>query len=291
MATPATLPLNALRAFEASARHLNLTRAAEELCVTQGAVSHQVRALEERLGVALFRRLPRGLALTDEGVALLPGLSQSFARIGELMDQINGGLARQPLTLGVVNTFAVAWLLPRLGGFVADHPQIDLRLRTHNNKVDVLAEGLDAAIQFGDGDWPGVEMLRLAAAALSPLAAPRLARELRRPADLARFPLLRSYRADEWSRWFEAAECESSPARGPVFDSSIAMIAAAERGFGVALAPPAMFEHEIRARRLVQPFAISVSAGAYFLTRPRSRQPSRPLLEFTAWCEAQVGGR
>ena len=288
MPTPATLPLNALRAFEASARHLNLTRAAEELCVTQGAVSHQVRSLEARLRVRLFHRLPRGLALTEEGQALLPGLTQSFERIGELMDQIHGGLARQPLTIGVVNTFAVAWLLPRLGGFVAGHPQIDLRLRTHNNKVDILAEGLDAAIQFGDGDWPGLETQQLATAALSPLAAPRLARELRRPADLARFPLLRSYRADEWSRWFEAAECEPAPARGAVFDSSIAMVAAAERGFGVALAPPAMFEHELRARRLVVPFAISVSAGAYFLTRPRSRQPSAPLRDFTAWCAAEV---
>mgnify|MGYP000990318428 CR=1 FL=1 len=127
--TPSTLPLNALRAFEASARHLNFTRAAEELCVTQGAVSHQVRALEARLGVTLFRRLARGLALTDEAEALIPVLTQSFARIGELLDQVQAGRAHQTLTIGVVNTFAVGWLLPRLEDFRAAHPFVDLRLR------------------------------------------------------------------------------------------------------------------------------------------------------------------
>jgi LysR family transcriptional regulator of beta-lactamase len=288
--TPSTLPLNALRAFEASARHLNLTRAAEELCVTQGAVSHQVRALEDRLGVALFRRLPRGLALTDEGVALLPGLTLSFGRIGELLLQVRGGVSRRPLTVGVVNTFAVGWLLPRLANFEAEHPLIDLRVKTHNNKVDPVAEGLDCAIQFGDGLWPGLEATELIGAELTPLCSPRIARQLRRPADLARFPLLRSYRADEWPHWFAAAETESPIAAGPMFDSSIAMVAAAERSLGVALAPADMFAPELSSRRLVQPFDIAVSVGAYFLTRPRSRPLGEPAQAFIAWCsnEAQT---
>jgi LysR family transcriptional regulator of beta-lactamase len=282
--TPASLPLNALRAFEASARHLNFTRAAEELFVTQGAVSHQIRSLEARLGVPLFRRLPRGLALTDEGVALLPGLSQSFARIGELLDQVHGGVRRQPLVVGVVNTFAVGWLLPRLQSFRAGHPRVDLRLRTHNNKVDLVAEGLDLAIQFGDGAWPGLEASELAGGELSPLCSPRIAAQLRRPADLARFDLLRSYRADEWPRWFAEAGVEAPTARGVVFDSSIAMVAAAERSYGVALAPPAMFAAELARRRLAQPFPIRVSAGAYYLTRPRSRALSEAGAAFLAWC-------
>jgi LysR family transcriptional regulator of beta-lactamase len=284
--TPAALPLNALRAFEASARHLNFTHAAEELCVTQGAVSHQIRALEARLGVALFRRLPRGLALTDEGVALLPGLSQSFGRMAELLDQVRGGVTRRPLVVGVVNTFAVGWLMPRLEGFRAGHPLIDLRLRTHNNKVDPVAEGLDLAIQFGDGGWPGLEATELVSAALSPLASPRIAESLHRPADLARFDLLRSYRADEWPRWFAEAGIEALAARGAVFDSSIAMALAAERGLGVALAPPGMFAFEIARRRLVQPFALAVTAGAYYLTRPRTRPLSEAAAQFAAWCAA-----
>jgi len=282
--TPTALPLNALRAFEASARHLNFTRAADELCVTQGAVSHQVRALEARLGVTLFRRLARGLALTDEAEALIPVLTQSFARIGELLDQVQAGRAHQPLTVGVVNTFAVGWLLPRLDDFRAAHPFVDLRLRTHNNKVDMTAERLDCAIQFGAGAWPGLHAAEVMAADLAPLCSPRLARRLREPADLAGAPLLRSYRADEWPRWFRAAGLEPPPLRGPQFDSSIAMVAAAERSAGVALAPPSMFEHELSAGRLMQPFATTVDTGRYYLTRPAGRAPSEPAEAFARWC-------
>src|SRR5688500_18802104 len=145
------LPLNALRAFEASARHLSFTRAAIELCVTQAAISHQVKALEERFGVPLFRRLPRGLALTDEGVALLPSVTDSFDRIGQMVERFEGGRLREVLTLGVVGTFAVGWLIPRLPVFEAAHPFVDLRLMTNNNRVDIAGEGLDLAIRFGDG--------------------------------------------------------------------------------------------------------------------------------------------
>ncbi|MGA0599733.1 transcriptional regulator GcvA [Caulobacter sp. KR2-114] len=285
--TPAALPLNALRAFEAAARHLSFTRAADELCVTQGAVSHQVRALEARLGVTLFRRMARGLALTDEAEALIPALSQAFGRIGDLLDEVQAGKAHQALTLGVVNTFAVGWLLPRLDAFRAAWPFIDLRLRTHNNKVDLLAERLDGAIQFGDGVWPGLEAQPLMHGALSPLCSPRLARGLGGPADLAQLPLLRSYRADEWPRWFRAAGIEPPPMKGPQFDSSIAMVAAAQQSAGVALAPPAMFAYDIRGGRLVQPFDISVQTGAYYLTRVAGRPASEALQAFTAWVLAQ----
>lgn len=282
--TPATLPLNALRAFEASARHLNFTRAADELCVTQGAVSHQVRALEVRLGVSLFRRLPRGLALTDEAEALLPALSQSFARIGELLDQVRAGTTHQPLTVGVVNTFALGWLLPRLEAFHAEHPFIDLRLRTHNNKVDFTVERLDCAIQFGDGAWSGAEAVELMRGDLAPLCSPRLARDLREPADLRKAQLLRSFRADEWPRWFQKAGLEPPPLKGPVFDSSIAMAAAAQQSIGVALAPPSMFAYELRGGRLVQPFELTIDVGGYYLTRSASRPLGEPVAAFTAWC-------
>jgi LysR family transcriptional regulator of beta-lactamase len=282
-----TLPLNALRSFAACARHLSFTKAAEELCVTQSAVSHQIRALEARLGVKLFTRLPRGLSLTDEGDSLLPGLTQSFDRIGQLLEQIQGGLERRPLTVGVVATFAIGWLLPRLADFQAQHPDVDLRVRTHNNKADLLAEGLDCSIHFGEGDWLGAEATRICEAPLSPLCSPRLAREIRRPADLARLPLLRSYRADEWPRWFASADLEAPSIRGGVFDSSLTMIAAAERSLGVALAPPSMFAFELEKARLIQPFPIEVDAGGYYLLRPKSRPPSDGERALLAWCRRQ----
>lgn len=240
------LPLNALRAFEAAARQSSLTRAGLELRVTQAAVSHQVRELEEILGVRLFRRLPRGLALTEEGEALLPVLTDAFRRIAGALDRIEGGRPREVLTLGAVGTFAVGWLLPRLAEFRAAHPFVDLRLMTNNNRVDLAGEGLDCAIRFGDGAWHGMEAARLFAAPLSPLCAPALARRLRRPADLARETLLRSYRVDEWDRWFAAVDLPAQGVRGFVFDSFLAMAEAAAQGAGVALLPARMFERDLR---------------------------------------------
>src|SRR3954453_947435 len=131
------LPLNALRAFEAAARHLSFTRAAIELCVTPAALSHQVKALEERLRAPLFRRLPRGLALTDEGQALLPVLREAFDRMAASPGRFDQAQGREILSIGVVGTFALGWLLPRLGGFEAAHPNVDLRLTTNENRVDI----------------------------------------------------------------------------------------------------------------------------------------------------------
>ena len=167
------LPLNALRAFESSARHLSFTRAALELNVTQAAVSQQVRTLEERLGTALFKRLPRGLAMTDEGLALRPVLTDAFDRIEAVLKQFEGGHFHEVLTVGVVGTFAVGWLMPRLKSFRDAHPFVELRLLTNNNLVDLATEGLDFAIRFGDGTWPGSLATRLLDAPLAILCARR----------------------------------------------------------------------------------------------------------------------
>jgi LysR family transcriptional regulator of beta-lactamase len=278
------LPLNALRAFEASARHRSFTKAAQELFVTQAAISHQVKGLEDRLGVKLFHRGPRGLMLSDEGVALLPALSESFDRIGRLLERFQDGRLREVLTVSAVGTFAVGWLLPRLKGFREAHPYIDLRLLTKNNRADLAAEGLDAAILFGDGIWPGAESERLFAAPLSPLAAPDIAAQLSHPADLARQTLLRSYRVQDWPAWFDAAGMpDAIPARGPVFDASLTMVQAAIAGEGVALAPPAMFSRDIAEGRLIQPFTIAVEIGAYWLASIRGKAPFPALAAFRAW--------
>lgn len=286
----AQLPLNALRAFEASARHLSFTRAGLELCVGQAAVSHQVNRLEALLGVVLFRRLPRGLALTDEGAALVPVLADSFEAMSAVLDRYQGGRLREPLTLGVVGTFATGWLLPRLPGFAAAHPFVDARLRTNNNRVDLAGEGLDYAIRFGDGAWHGVEADPLMPAPLTPMAAPALCDTLRMPGDLARAVLLRSYRIDEWPRWFAAAGAACPPLRGPVFDSSVTMAAAAMAGWGVALLPPAMFADALGAGTLVAPFDVAVETGGYWLTRLKTRAPGAAMLAFRDWLVGAAGG-
>ncbi|WP_443114305.1 LysR family transcriptional regulator [Herbaspirillum seropedicae] len=283
------LPLNALRAFEVSARHLSFTRAAEELSVTQTAVSMQVKNLEQRLGVALFRRLPRGLALTDEGLALLPVVAQSFGRIAEVLAQFEDGRRREVLTVGVVGTFAVGWLMPRLRQFQQQHPFVDLRLLTNNNRVDLAGEGLDYAIRFGDGAWHGTQAERLFEAPLAPMCAPAIAARLRSPADLGAETLLRSYRSDEWGRWFAAAGAACPPLRGFVFDSSLALAEAAAQEAGVALLPVLMFERELQQGRLVCPFGQRIVLGAYWLTSLKSRPQTAAMAAFRQWLQSHAG--
>jgi LysR family transcriptional regulator of beta-lactamase len=279
----APVPLNALRAFEAAARHLSFTRAADELCVTQAAISHQIKALENRLGVAVFRRSNRGLKLTDEGLALAPTLFEAFGAIDRLFKRFENGGVQEVLTVSAVGTFVVGALLERLPVFRAMHPGIDLRLLTNNNKVDLVAEGLDYAIRFGDGAWHGVDADRICTAPLSPLCGPSAAANLREPADLLRMPLLRSYRPQDWPAWFQAAGIEVSAIRGPLFDSSLIMVQAAMQGAGVALAPPALFRREIEMGHLVRPFPIEVRSDSYWLTRLKSRTPSHAMRVFRTW--------
>ncbi|AWM91424.1 LysR family transcriptional regulator [Pseudomonas sp. 31-12] len=279
------LPLNALRAFEASARHLSFTRAAVELFVTPAAVSHQVKSLEAQLNVTLFKRLPRGLMMTSEGETLLPVLRESFDRIAETLERFEGGHFREVLTVGAVGTFAVGWLLPRLADFQSKHPFIDLRLSTNNNRVDVAAEGLDYAIRFGAGAWHGIEALKLIEAPLSVLCVPEIAGQLQEPADLLKQTLLRSYRTDEWPEWFLAA---GLPANTPapksiVFDSSLAMMEAALQGAGIALAPPLMFARQLAAGAIEQPFDIGITTGSYWLTRLQSRPETSAMTMFKEW--------
>ncbi|WP_043003019.1 LysR family transcriptional regulator [Comamonas testosteroni] len=282
------LPLNALRMFDAAARHLSLTRAAQELHVTQAAVSQHIRNLEERLGKPLFRRLPRGLALTDEGQALWPVVAQSFERIEQSLQQVAEPRPREILSVGVVGTFAIGWLIPRLSQFQQLHPYIDLRLLTNNNRVDLAGEGLDAAVRFGDGAWHGTHAQMLLRAPLSAMCTPMLAQQLREPADLARQTLLRSYRTQEWEGWFAGLDQTAPLARGAMFDSSLTLAEAAAQGAGIALLPARMFEHMLQQGRLVRPFAHEVDTGAYWLTYLKSRQASSALQTFRQWLMTQL---
>jgi LysR family transcriptional regulator of beta-lactamase len=284
------LPLNALRAFEASARLGSFTRAGLELRVTQTAISHQVKALEETLGLTLFKRLPRGLALTDEAHALLPVLTDAFRRMSATLSQFEQGNFREILTVGVVGTFAIGWLLPRLNGFRERHPHVDLRLKTNNNRADMLLDGLDVFIRFGDGAWHATDAVRLMEAPFAPVCAPDVAARLMHPGDLSGEELLRSYRQDEWAVWFRAAGMEPLPARGFMFDSSRALVETAARGDGIALVPVAMFSREIGEGRVARPFDIEVSIGAYWLTWLKSREETPAMRAFRLWIAEEAGG-
>lgn len=281
------LPLNALRAFEVSARHLSFTRAAQELNLTQAAVSQHVKNLEQRLGTPLFRRVPRGLALTDEGQALLPVLMESFERMASTLATFKGSQKREVLSVGAVGTFVVGWLLPNLKDFQRRHPFIELRLFTNNNRVDLAGEGLDCAIRFGDGHWHGTEATPLLRAPLAPVCAPALAARIRSVRDLGRETLLRSYRPEEWLEWFRAAGAPPPLLTGPLFDSSLVLADAAAQGAGVALLPVKLFGRDLQSSRLVRLFDVEVDVGGYWLTRLKSRRSSAAMRAFSEWMVRQ----
>jgi LysR family transcriptional regulator of beta-lactamase len=207
----------------------------------------------------------------------------SFDKLGDVLARFEGGRVLEVLSVGVVGTFAVGWLLPRLSAFQEAHPFIDLRIFTNNNRTDLAGEGLDCAVRFGDGAWHGTEAAPLFAAPMSPLCSPALADRLTSPSDLLGETLLRSYRAADWPDWFAAAGLSPPPIRGPVFDSSWVMVEAALQGVGVALAPPMMFERHLQEGRLVRPFETQVGAGRYWLTWLKSKPPTPALRSFQAW--------
>jgi LysR family transcriptional regulator, regulator of gene expression of beta-lactamase len=284
------LPLNGLRVFEAAYRQGSFTRAAIELRVTQAAVSHQVARLEDRLGLTLFVRASGGLVPTDEGRALYPVLEHGFDTMARALDRITGHRDIESLKIGVVTTFAVGWLLPRLPAFRRTHPTIDLRISTNNNRVEILREGLDMAIRYGAGSWTGLEAEVLLDAPLAPMCAPEIAEYLTDPKQLGREVLLRSYRNDEWPRWFAEAGAPCPPLTGPMFDSSLAMADVAMESGGVALLPVGMFTRRIADGRLVQPFPTLLPAGSYHLTWPADRSPTPAMEDFRRWLRAVSAG-
>ena len=284
----ARISLNHLHAFAAASRHLNFTRAADELCVTQAAVSHQIKSLEAQIGKPLFLRTARGLQLSDEGARLAPLVQQAFAQLDQAVALLDDRAPPERLTVAVVGTYAQGWLLERQPRFQAEHPHIELRLQTHNNKVDLATETIDAAIRFGDGAWRSVHAQPLQGAPLTPLCTPELAATLARPGDLRRCTLLRSFRTEDWPAWARAAGCDTLHARGPQFDTSVLMVQAAMLGSGVALAPASMFRRELAQGRLAQPFAVEVDVGRYWLTRSLTREPSPALQAFSAWLQAGI---
>jgi len=277
------IPLNALRAFEASVRHLNFTRAGMELFVSQAAVSQQVRLLEEKLGVTLFKRLPRGLELTDEARLLYSKISEGFNSIEKAYRQFEGGTIREALTISCVGTFALGWLLPKIEDFQQKHPSIELSIQTNNNVVSIAGEGVDFAIRYGSGNWASSHNQLLFEAPLTLLCRPETAMRLLTPGDIIGEKLLRSYRHEEWDNWFAAAGLAPFKINGPVFDSSRLIIDAVMIIDGVALAPDIMFQPEIKQGLLVRPFDIYSGDDGYWLTSQRARKITHSMQIFREW--------
>jgi DNA-binding transcriptional LysR family regulator len=265
-------PLNALRAFEAAARHLSFTRAAEELHVTQAAVSHQVKALEERVGVKLFRRLTRGLLLTEEGHALLPDLREAFDRLAQAVDMIGRQGGQGTLTISLLTTFALGWLVPRLQRFQQAHPSIDVRLTTTARLVDFAVEDVDVAVRYGAGGWPGLRCDKIFDDVVTPLCNARFKERLRKPEDILNVPLLHEQYEHDWRTWFRAAGISVGQLKkGPIFDSTRVAMEAAIAGVGVACGAPFLFTAEIASGQLHQPFDLVVPNGkGYWLVSPEA---------------------
>jgi LysR family glycine cleavage system transcriptional activator len=291
----ARLPsLNGLRAFEAAARHLSFTQAAAELNVTQTAISHQIRRLEQELGVSLFVRQNRALALTPEARNYLPGVRSAFNDLRLATER----LLRHDdhvLTVSTLASLAAKWLLPRLTSFQDANPGIDVRITTSTGLVDFQRDRVDAAIRYGRGHWPGVRATWLMADEVFPVCSPALLRgahPLRRPQDLKHHVLLHnSTSGDDWRQWLTAAglPADISTQRGATFDLILMTIQAAIDGTGVAMGRTSYVQDDIAKGRLVVPFKIALPANAgFYLVVPDGVAEPPKLVAFRQWLVASA---
>lgn len=296
-------PLNALRAFEAAARLLSFKKAARELHVTPGAVSHQVKLLEDHLGVALFRRLTRALELTPEAHAMLPKVREGLDSLMEAVEHVRARERSSALTVMAPPGFATRWLVPRLARFTNAHPEIELHVASRNGMIDAGDEEIEVPAQegppllmvrFGRGHYPGIQVDEVFSALYVPVCSPRLlegAHPLRKPSDLRFHTLLHDDTAVEegarpsWEDFLEKAGVEDvDVSRGPHFsDASLALDAAIE-GMGVTLAMKPLVRPDIEAGRLAMPFDITAPTSyAYYLLTPENDADKGSVNAFRSW--------
>jgi LysR family glycine cleavage system transcriptional activator len=281
-------PLNALRAFEATARHLSVKNAADELCVTPGAVSQLIKALELHLGVALFRRVNRGVFLTDAGRAYLPPVRNAFRQISDATRRIAVPEDTGILTVSATPFFASAWLVPRLKGFQDAHPDIDLQVVSSSALANFSRDGVDVAIRHGLGRYAGLSSQRVLTVEIVPVAAPALVKQLgmpAAPADLTRWPRVNDAERKAWALWFEAQGIEAAgAARGPSFDDSGLLLKAVLTGQGAALLPAAVVADDLAQGRLVQLSDVSwLEDFAYYLVHPEDSHDHPKVAAFRGW--------
>ena len=294
-------PLNSLRAFEAAARHLSFTKAADELHVTPAAISHQIKALEDHCGAPLFRRLTRALALTENGKAALPLLEEGFDRLAEGAARLGPPPDSRLLTVSAAPSFCAKWLVPRLDRFRAAHPGFDIRIDATDTLVTFKGDGVDVALRYGQGDYPGLVSLCLMGEVVVPVCSPALLdgpQPLASPADLAHHTLLHVYwkmaddNAPSWRMWLKAAGVTGvDPERGPRFNVDSLVVQAAIAGHGVALVNAALVADDLVAGRLVRPFpprAEEPTAFGYHLVYPEAHARNLKVQAFRDWVTAEA---
>ena len=285
-------PLNALKAFEAAARSESITRAAEELSVTQGAVSQQVKALEATLGIKLFSRERQRLVITEAGREYLAVVRDALDRIAVGTERL---VQRQSSGILIVSTspdFAAKWLVYRLGRFAESHPDIDLRVSATADRIDFAREDVDLAVRHGDGNWVGLHVVRLCPEQLFPVCSPKLVsgrKRITKASDLLKFPLLRLDDWKTWMRWFEAAGVTDAVAHGPILNRASLLIDAAVDGQGVALARTVLAAWDIINGRLVRPIDVSLKmSNTYWIVCPKVTSSVPKIATFRNWLLAEA---
>jgi LysR family transcriptional regulator, glycine cleavage system transcriptional activator len=292
-------PLNALKAFEAAGRHLSFTKAAAELNVTPAAIGHQVKALEERLGVSLFHRQTRALRLTAAGQAALPTLSQGFDKLAQGVEQMRAHGESGLLTISVSPSFGAMWLVPRLEKFRIRHPEIEIRIDGTDRRVDVARGDADVAIRYGPGGYDGMRVDRLFGQINTPVCSPALLRgepPLNQPDDLRDHTLLHIDWKDaeaSWRMWLLAAGLDDiDPTRGPRYTMETMAVQAALDGQGVALVGDMLVTNELAAGRLVRPFDPSFSTPlsfSYYLLSAKDHGQQPRIAAFRDWLLEEAG--
>ena len=286
-------PLNALKAFEAAARHESFTRAAEELCVTQGAVSHQVKALEAELGIKLFNRERQRLIITEAGREYLNVLRDAFDRIAVGTERLLQRQSSGVLTVSTSPDFAAKWLVNRLGRFAEAHPGIDLRVSATLHHVDFAREDVDLAVRHGDGNWPGLDVARLSTEQLFAVCSPKLLggrNRISKPADVLKFPLLHLDDRKDWTRWLEAAGVANAElSHGPVLNRTSMVIDAAVDGQGIALARTTLAAWDLINGRLVRPLPDTLRLSkTYWIICPKATSALPKITTFRDWLLAEA---
>ena len=273
-------PLKSLRAFEAAARHLSFAQAAEELFVTPGAISQQIRVLEQHLGVELFRRQHRRVLLTDAGQSLLPGVRQGFQLLGSAVDDVQSMKSDRPVTISAAPSFASKWLVPRLGDLHRRYPELDIRLDTSMEVIDLNRSDIDIGIRFGAGDYPGLHVDLLICEEVFPVCSPTLINPdhpLNEPGDIIHYPLLHYATGSldlgagwpDWQMWLKAAGVDYEGIHhGFTIDQQQMLIQAALESQGIALVGSVSVMDDLKSGRLIRPFELTFPVGFsyYFVT-------------------------
>lgn len=286
-------PLNSLKAFEAAARNLSFTKAAEELFVTQAAISHQIKLLEEHLSMKLFMRRNRSLLLTEEGQSYYLDIKDIFANLYEATEKLLTRGAKGSISIALTPSFAIQWLIPRLSKFSTLYPDIDVKIKAVDFEDNSLTDDVDVAIYYGLGHWQGVHADKLHTEFLVPVCSPLLLngdKPLKDPIDLKHHTLLHDMSRTNWNEWIKQADVrEINVNQGPIFSHSSMVLQAAIHGQGVALGHNILAKPEIESGRLVTPFnQVLISKNAYYLVCREAQIESPKIVTFRSWLLDEV---